>query len=237
MPEPRGDGINYLSRDLSSCARQRKPPELRINTSISSRRPSALQPTWSGHSASITKPIPRVARGCPSTHSTSALPLVRATAPICNMAIPTMTRRRSNSANGFSSWGRRSLALHGLHLVEAGSGSETPARRLRRLQGAPPTGIRPHKGRRYTGNRLQGRDRTFAHLEQTALHHRNHFDMDRGRDRSAQLGDVSQLRMTALANGSMPCCFGPRVAERNLRRPCIQYQVQIVKRRDLRIIG
>jgi hypothetical protein len=61
--------------------------------------------------------------------------------------------------------------------------------------------------------------------------------MDRGRDRSAQLGDVSQLRMTALANGSMPCCFGPRVAECHPRRPCIQYQVQIVKRRDLRIIG
>jgi len=48
-------------------------------------------------------------------------------------------------------------------------------------------------------------------MGQTALRRRNHFDMDCGRERSAQLGDVSQLRMTGLAKRfSMPRRLGPR---------------------------
>jgi hypothetical protein len=42
-------------------------------------------------------------------------------------------------------------------------------------------------------------ERTSAHIEQTALRRRSHFDMDRGPERSARLGDVSQLRMTSIA--------------------------------------
>jgi hypothetical protein len=52
-----------------------------------------------------------------------------ATAPIWNMAIPPMMRRRSNSASGFSSWGRRSRGFRRPTSPQAAScGSRTSKR-------------------------------------------------------------------------------------------------------------